>query len=55
MEVELEETLVVVLVVVVEAVSNTGVGAAWSSRRWSEDVLLLELIELGRPLKLIQG
>lgn len=35
--------------------STIGVGAAWSSRRWSDEVLLLELIELGRPLKFIQG
>lgn len=47
-EVELED-------MVVEAESSTGVGAAWSSKRWSEEVLLLELMELGRPLKLIHG
>lgn len=35
--------------------STTGEGAAWSSSRWSEEVLLLLLMELGRPLNEIQG
>lgn len=35
--------------------STVGWGAAWSSSRWSEEVLLLLLTELGRPLKEIQG
>lgn len=35
--------------------STVGVGAAWSSSLWSEDVLLLLLMELGLPLKEIQG
>lgn len=35
--------------------STVGVGAAWSNSRWSDEVLLLLLIELGLPLKEIQG
>lgn len=35
--------------------STVGVGAAWSNSLWSDEVLLLLLIELGLPLKEIQG
>lgn len=35
--------------------STVGVGAAWSRSLWSDDVLLLLLMELGLPLKEIQG
>lgn len=37
-----------------EAWSAMGGGAMWSKSRWSEEVLLLLLTELGRPLKEIQ-